>query len=99
VSPTGRRVGSCFFETGYPPEELSKRIKQSIKQGVVVEAALQANRFWLGKDLYEHCRGFQVILHRICKAIGGIDLATLKQEIPELEKAREDVLTTLKLMK
>jgi len=82
-----------------PPETLAVKIKQSIDQGVVVDAALQANRFWLGKDLYEHCRGFQLILHRICRAIGGIDLATLKEEIPKLEKAREDVLTTLKLIK
>lgn len=82
-----------------PPEELSKRIRQSIEQGEVVEDAMQANRFWLGKDLYEHCRGFQIILHRICKAIGGSDLTTLKLEIPKLEKAREDVLTTLKLIK
>jgi hypothetical protein len=82
-----------------PPESLSRAIDASIAQGKVVDNALQGNPFWLGKDLYEHCRGFQTVLNTICVSIGSLDLATLKREIPKLEKRREDVLSVLQLIK
>lgn len=82
-----------------PPENLARAIAASIAQGKVVENAIQGNRFWLGQDLYEHCRRFQMTLNTICTSISASDLATLKTAIPELEERREDVLSVLKLMK
>lgn len=79
--------------------ELAPLIKQSEEQATVVSKTLQANRFWLGKDLYTHCRHFQKTLHNICVSFGKMDFRNLKDLAEELNHRREDVLTTLKLVK
>ena len=80
-------------------EELIPIIKESVKQSDIVNTAIQTNRFWLGKDLYEHCRTFQMTLSNICVAFGKMDFKRLEQEIPRLEEIRQDVLTTVKYIK
>jgi len=79
--------------------ELTPLIRESEKQGAVVNHTLQANRFWLGKDLYKHCRDFQKTLHDICVSFGAMDFQNLVVLAEELNQRREDVLTTLKLVK
>ncbi|MFY9619654.1 MAG: hypothetical protein WAQ99_07560 [Pyrinomonadaceae bacterium] len=79
--------------------ELAPLIKQSEEQATVVSKTLQANRFWLGKDLYTHCREFQKTLHNICVSFGKMDFSNLKDLAEELNHRREDVLTTLKSVK
>jgi hypothetical protein len=80
-------------------EELVPIIEESVKQSHIVNTAIQTNRFWLGKDLYEHCRTFQMTLSNICVAFGKMNFERLEQEIPRLEEVRQDVLTTIKSIK
>jgi hypothetical protein len=79
--------------------ELDPLIAQSMKQSDVVQRVLQANRFWLGKKLYEHCREFQKTLHDICMSFDTMDFPRLAVLAEELNERRQDVLTTLKLVK
>jgi hypothetical protein len=53
----------------------------------------------MGKELYEHCRKFQSILHNICASFGTMDFKSLAKQAQDLKDARQDVLTTLKLIK
>jgi hypothetical protein len=76
--------------------ELGSLLAESRNQSDLVKISMQENRFWLGKGLYEHCQKFHGILHRICVAFGKSDFETLPKEIQALERARDDVLTTLK---
>jgi hypothetical protein len=76
--------------------ELGPLLADSRKQSDVVKISMQENRFWLGKGLYEHCQKFHGILHRICVAFGQSDFGALPKEIQALDRARDDVLTTLK---
>lgn len=78
---------------------LAPEIENSMKQAEVVGKVLQAKRFWMGKELYEHCRKFQSILHKICASFGTMDFKSLAQQAQHLQDARQDVLTTLKLIK
>jgi hypothetical protein len=78
---------------------LAPEIEKSIQQSAVVSEALQANRFWMGKELYDHCRKFQTILSNICRSFGTMDFKSLAEQAVKLKDAREGVLTTLKRIK
>lgn len=80
-------------------QKLSPLIAESLRQSAAVNRALQANRFWLGKELYEHCRRFQGALANICVSFGTMDFKKLADQAKELDFVREDVLTTIKELK
>ncbi|HEU4837177.1 MAG TPA: hypothetical protein VFS90_22290 [Pyrinomonadaceae bacterium] len=80
-------------------QALAPEIEKSMQQSVVVSEALQANRFWMGKELYEHCRIFQSILSNICRSFGTMDFKSLARQAIKLKDIREDVLTTLNQIK
>jgi len=80
-------------------QELSPLIEESVQQSAVVGVALQANRFWMGDELYKHCRRFQRTLYHICVSFGAMDFRKLAEQAKELTDCREDVLTTLKRLK
>lgn len=80
-------------------KELRPLIDQSIAQSRAVNAALQDNRFWIGKELFEHCEKFRSILHDICVAFDAKKFEGLATQAEELNSYRQDVLTTLKLIK
>ena len=76
-------------------QELDPLIAESTEQSAKVSLAMQENRFWLGRELYEHCRKFQAALHNICVSFGSMDFTKLVPQAEVLKAAREDVLTTL----
>jgi hypothetical protein len=80
-------------------KELRPLIDESMKQAEVVNAAVQDNRFWLGKELYNHCEQFRIILHNICVAFDAKEFGELAARADELDAYREDVLTTLRRIK
>lgn len=79
--------------------ELRPLIDKSIEQSKTVNAALQDNRFWIGKELFEHCEKFRSILHEICVAFDAKKFEELATQAQQLDGYRQDVLTTLKLIK
>jgi superfamily I DNA/RNA helicase len=80
-------------------QELKPLIQKSEEQSDVVAKTLLENRFWLGKELYEHCRDYQKTLHKICVSFGNMDFKDLAVLACELNQRREDVLTTLARVK
>jgi hypothetical protein len=59
---------------------LGPEIEKSIQPSLVVSDSLQANRFWMGKELYDHCRKFQAILSNICRSFGTMDFKKLAEQ-------------------
>ncbi|MDQ3022214.1 MAG: hypothetical protein M3R36_16825 [Bacteroidota bacterium] len=80
-------------------KELRPYIDESIKQGKVVNASIQENRFWLGKELYDHCEDFRTILNNICVSFDSKEFGELAKQAKDLEKFRQDVVSILKLIK
>lgn len=89
---------TALFERRWE-NEIAPIIEKSMAQADVVNMTIQANRFWLGMEVYEHCRQFQTILGNICVAFGLMDFKRLEQEVPKLEEARQDVLVAMKYIK
>jgi hypothetical protein len=56
---------------------------------------MQENRFWFGKELYEHCIGFHAALHGICTSFWSNDFEKLEPQLLRLDQERQDVLMTL----
>ena len=70
-------------------------LDDSRSKSQLVNQTIEENRFWLGKDLYEHCKKFQRTLGRICFSFDTNDFQELENEIRILANLREDVLQTL----
>jgi hypothetical protein len=77
-------------------EVLRPYLDESKAKALVVNEKIQQNRFWLGKELYEHCRRFQRRLGNVCVAFDHNDYEQLRENILSLDDERDDVLMTLK---
>jgi hypothetical protein len=75
--------------------ELSKFLEKSDEESKKARLIMQENRFWFGKDLYEHCLRFHAALHGVCTAFGDQDFDKLKSQLLKLDEQRQDVLMTL----
>lgn len=75
--------------------KLKELLEKSSEESKKAQIAMQENRFWFGKDLYEHCLGFHAALHGVCTAFFDDDFDKLKLQLLELDNQRQDVLMTL----
>jgi hypothetical protein len=78
---------------------LGPYVDESGKKAAEVNSQIQKNRFWLGKDLYEHCRQFQRRLGNVCTAFDRSNYDELQADILALDKERDDVLLVLQKIK
>jgi len=78
---------------------LQPLVEESMRCANEAKAAMQENRFWFGKELYDHCKQFHASLHQVCVSFSSKDFERLPLQLRELNDRREDILTALKLVK
>ena len=78
---------------------LKNLLEKSVKHSGNARVIMQENRFWFGKDLYEHCKRFHATLHGICVSFGDGNFKKLSTQLVELNTVRQDVLSTLEYVR
>jgi hypothetical protein len=80
-------------------EALKPFLVESAKRANVAKAVMQENRFWFGKELYDHCSDFHAALHKVCVSFEKKDFAALPEQLKVLKKRRQNVLTVLQTVR
>jgi hypothetical protein len=76
-------------------ELLQPLVQESLRCANVAKSAMQENRFWFGKELYDHCKEFHAALHQVCVSFSSKEFERLPPQLKELNDRREDILTAL----
>jgi len=72
---------------------------ESVARSNNAKAVMQENRFWFGKELYDHCRHFHAALHQVCISFEKKDFADLPKRLKVLEARRQNVLIVLQTIR
>jgi len=75
--------------------ELQPLIENSLECSHKAKEIMQENRFWFGKELYDHCAHFHAALHQVCNSFEKRDFQALPDHLKLLEKKRQNVLIVL----
>lgn len=70
-------------------------VEKSLRCSNDAKAAMQENRFWFGKELYDRCTEFHAALHQVCVSFSTKDFDALPSHLRKLNDRREDILTAL----
>jgi hypothetical protein len=74
---------------------LQPLVRESIRCSNQAKAAMQENRFWFGKELYDHCKQFHAALHQVCVSFSTKEFERLPLQLRALNDRRDDILTAL----
>lgn len=76
-------------------EALKPLLDESIARANEAKEVMQENRFWFGKELYDHCCRFHAALHQVCVSFGNKNFEGLPKQLKDLDGRRQNVLTVL----
>src|SRR6266404_4548695 len=80
-------------------EALKPFLVESSTRANLAKAVMQENRFWFGKELYDHCSHFHAALHQVCVSFEKKDFERLPTQLKVLDGMRQNVLTVLQTIR